>query len=103
MGQWQSKFLLTVILYGAGFVTAVYLLTPCPAQAAEQVQVNETSIGSQVAIANAAIDTYAWAVRIRAGIDTGINFAEDNALRVADVIRSKMRQGTNQSRQVVLE
>jgi len=103
MGQWQNKILFTLILYGAGFVTAVYLLTPDPAQAAEHAQ---ASVWSQDATAEAGTHSHAWAVKIRAGIDTGIDFAEEYALRVADLIRAKMKQGVEgnaQSGQAALE
>ena len=46
MGSWQSKILYTLIIFGAGFVTAVYFLVPSPAAAAELAQNGEMSTGS---------------------------------------------------------
>ncbi|MHC5162848.1 MAG: hypothetical protein ACYSO4_07000 [Planctomycetota bacterium] len=82
MGPWQNKILFTLFLYGAGFVTAVYFLTPCQSQ---QEQSNPDS------------NSRDWAIKIRSGIDTSIHFAEEYALRAADLIRSKMGQGNDQS------
>ena len=93
MGPWQNKILFTLFLYGAGFVTAVYFLTPCPVQAADQVQTGQSHIQSQQEQPN----SHDWAIKIRSGIDTSIHFAEEYALRAADLIRSKMGQGNDQS------
>ena len=106
MGHWQSKFLFSVVLYGAGFVTAVYFLAPEPALAVDQIQTAET--GSRLQFAQPAaettgIDSKVWVTKIRTGIDTSIHFAEENALRVADLIRSKMAQGSTPSSQAVGE
>jgi hypothetical protein len=107
MGHWQSKFLFSVVLYAAGFVTAVYFLAPESASAADQIQTAET--GSRLQFAQPAaettgIDSRVWVTKIRTGIDTSIHFAEENALRVADLIRSKMAQGSSSpSSQTVVE
>ncbi|MHC4231980.1 MAG: hypothetical protein ACYSN9_08580 [Planctomycetota bacterium] len=100
MGHWQSKFLFSVILYAAGFVTAVYFLAPHPASAADQGQATETSSWlqpAQAVAANSGTDSEVWMTKIRAGIDTSIDFAEEQALRVANLIRSKMKQGDHDS------
>jgi len=107
MGHWQSKFLFSVVLYGAGFITAVYFLAPNPASAADQIRTAET--GSRLQFAQPAAETTGtdsrvWVTKIRTGIDTSIHFAEENALRVADLIRSKMAQGSsNPSSRTVVE
>jgi hypothetical protein len=100
MGQWQNKILFTLILYGAGFITAVYLLAPCPLQASDQTLTGETipwSQHSQSMNTNAAMSSPAWALKVRAGIETCIHFAEEYALQAADLIRSKMGQGKDHS------
>ena len=100
MGHWQSKFLFSVVLYGAGFVTAVYFLAPSPVSAADESQATEVSFSLQPAQAVAAdtrVDSEVWITKIRAGIDTSIHFAEEHALRVANLIRSKIKQGDHDS------
>ena len=100
MGSWQSKILFTLVVFGAGFVTAVYFLVPCSAAAAEQTRIGEMSTGScqaQAVTGRPDITSQAWAVSVRSGIDTCIRFAEEYALRAADLIRSHMGQGSDQS------
>ena len=106
MGRLPSKFLFSVILYSAGFVTAVYFLAPHPVLAADQIQTAETSSRlqpAQAAAANMGIDSIVWIMKVRAGIDTSIHFAEEHALKVANLIRAKIAQGNDQSSQTVLE
>ena len=96
MGQWQSKFLFSVVLYGAGFVTAVYFLAPDPASASEKIQPTDRISRlqpAQAVVADAGIDSKVWAAKIRTGIDTTIHFAEEHALQVAGLIQSKIAQG----------
>ena len=99
MGSWQNKILYTLIVFGAGFVTAVYFLVPSPA-AADGAQVGEMSPGASQANAMTGhpdITSQAWAISVRTGIDTCIRFAEEYALRAADLIRSHMGQGSDRS------
>ena len=107
MGHWQSKFLFSVVLYGAGFITAVYFMAPGTTSAADQIQTAETGFRlkfSQPAAETTGTDSRVWGTKIRTGIDTSIHFAEENALRVADLIRSKMAQGSSSpSNQTVVE
>ena len=106
MGHWQSKFLFSVVLYGAGFLTAVYFLAPKPVSAADQSQTAETSSWlqpAQAVVANTGIDSKIWIAKVRAGIDTSIHFAEEHALKVANLIRSQMAQGSKPSSQTVVE
>ncbi|MCD6174833.1 MAG: hypothetical protein J7K65_03575 [Planctomycetes bacterium] len=104
MGHWQSKFLFSVVLYGAGFLTAVYFLAPKPVSAADQSQTAETSSWLQPAQAvSGNIDSEVWIMKVRAGIDTSIHFAEEHALKVANLIRSQMAQGSKPSSQTVVE
>jgi hypothetical protein len=100
MGKLPGKFLFCFILYAAGFVTAVYFLVPAPALAADQIQVAKSDSqlqSDQPAADIMGIDSKVWIMKIRTGIDTSIHFAEENAVRVADFIRSKMAQGSNSS------
>ncbi|RKY10649.1 MAG: hypothetical protein DRP56_00365 [Planctomycetota bacterium] len=106
MGRLPGKFLFCIILYGAGFVTAVYFLAPHPASAADQSQTAEASCQlqpAQAVTASMGIDSKVWITKVRAGIDTSIHFAEEHALKIADLIRSKMAEGKEQSSQALLE
>jgi hypothetical protein len=84
MGHWRLKIVFCLIFYCGGFLTAIYVLAPSTASA-------QTVAGTQTAsLAN--VDTEAWAGKLRAGIEKAKCFAEDNALRAAEVIRSKIQQ-----------
>lgn len=96
MGKLPGKILFSLILYAAGFATAIYLLVPSPVQAADQTQACETtdwSYDAQYATVNAGIASHQWVLKVRVGIDDCIQFAEEYALRAADFIRSNMGQG----------
>ena len=98
MFKLPGKLLFFTIVYIAGFVTAVYFLAPESASAAEHVQSGKiTSWLQQIKAENADTDSKEWVTKIRAGLDTSIDFAEENANRVADLIRSKMAQGKKDS------
>lgn len=100
MSRWQSKFLFSAVLYGAGFVTAVYFMAPHPVSAADQTQATKVSSqlqSAQTLNADRETDTKVWVTKIRSGIDTSIHFAEEHALKVADLIRSKIDQIKNDS------
>ena len=96
MGKLPGKILFMMILYSAGFLTAIYLLVPSSTQAAEQTQ-NGVALSQQhsgqTATGNLTLNSTEWVVPIRTGIDTCIAFAEEYALRAADVIRTQTGQG----------
>lgn len=84
MSHWRLKIVCCLIFYCGGFLTAVYVLAPATAQA-------KTDTGAQsAALAN--VDTQAMAAKLRGGIEKAIRFAEDNALRAAEVIRAHTGQ-----------
>ena len=109
MGRLPSKFLFCVILYGAGFVTAVHFLPPDSASAASQsrdtANQSRDCDGAVPSAQTPAADTDSkiWITKLRAGIDTSIHFAEEHALKVANLIRSEMARGKDHSSQAVLE
>jgi hypothetical protein len=104
MGQWQCKFLFSAVLYAAGFLTAVYFLAPDPALASDQSQsAKSVSHLQPTQAADARIGSKVWISKIRAGIDTTINFAEEQSIRVAELIRAKMAQTSNPGSQTAVE
>ncbi len=81
MGQWRTKVLHALILFSAGFATAVYVLAPPPPdEDADGVPTFRQETRPQ---ANAASDSRAAqerAVQMRAGMDQAVSFAEENAV-----------------------
>ena len=99
MGKLPGKIVFSLILYATGFLTAIYLLVPSPANASEQIRSGETTTQSQDAqpvTGKIDINSQEWILTARAGIDTAIRFAEEYALRAADLIREKTGQGSDQ-------
>lgn len=101
MGRWRGKILFTLIVYCSGFLTAVYFLAPVSAAALPETQ-SEGQLSrlpaGEAFSGSAGIDYPAWAASIRSGIDICIRFAEENALRAADLFRSKMGQSSQSDR-----
>lgn len=99
MGGFRAKILFTLFTFCAGFGTAVYLMTPSSAQAAGETPALESNLWSRHIVRGGpegtGNDPKEWAVEMRTVIDTCVRFAEENALRAADTIRSKMGQGNN--------
>lgn len=84
MSHWRLKVVCCLIFYCGGFLTAVYVLAPSTASA-------QTNTGTQNAgLAN--IDTQVMAAKLRGGIEQAIRFAEENALRAAEVIGAHTAQ-----------
>lgn len=101
MGRLRTYILLTLIMFCAGFGTAVYLLTPSSAQAAGETPAHASTLWSRQLRGgpeDTGEDAKAWAVEMRRVIDKCVRFAEENALRAADIIRQKTGQGHSESR-----
>lgn len=93
MGQWRGKVLFMLIVYAAGFATALYVLAPAEAQAADGE--NGVFAGSLEQTARCgSVEMPAWAASARAGMNKAVSFAEEKALMLAEVIKTKMAQGT---------
>jgi hypothetical protein len=93
MGRWRRKLLLSLIVYCAGFATAVYVLAPSSAQASETT--HTAAAAGWSANAETWIDkaqTSQWTGKLKTGMDKFVSFAEDNALRAAEMIRSHTGQ-----------
>ena len=94
MGRWRRKLLLSLIIYSAGFASAVYVLAPSSAQASSDSS-RATASSGWSANAETWIDkaqANQWAGKLKTGMDKFVSFAEDNALRAAEMIRSKTGQ-----------
>ena len=94
MGRWRRKLLISLIVYSAGFASAVYMLAPSSAHASSETTQMASASGWS-ANAGTWIDkaqTNQWAGKLKTGMDKIVGFAEDNALRAAEMIRSKTGQ-----------
>jgi len=87
---WRSKFVFVLIVYFAGFATAVYCLAPPP---------ESTTIStSQKNVLGAKFRSDQFAKSVNTGIYKCIDLGKDAATRAAQVIREKMEEAQRQSK-----
>ena len=91
--QWRGKLLFAMILYAAGFATAIYTLAPINLQAAENRGRNPGCTQEQTA-ERTGMDTQAWTASVRVGMSKAKSFAEEQALALAEKIKTRMAQST---------
>jgi len=99
MGRWRTWLLFNLILYGAGFATAVYVLAPSPAAASDGRGTCERSMGSNLGTEEAGFSSQEWAVKMRAGMDMVKSFAEENAVKGAQAVKVWIDQRRQESGQ----
>ena len=92
MGRWRGKVLFAMIVYAAGFFTAIYVLAPSDTQAVAGWDGQPDRIQGQTA--QAGFDGQAWAASARAGMNKAIAFAEEQALHLAEQLKTSMQQST---------
>ena len=82
MGGWRAKFIFLLIVYFAGFATAIYCLVPVPE--AQACQTSEKSF------AFSAIKSDEFAKSFRAGMDKCIDFGKTVAWDTGKFIKQKL-------------
>ena len=98
MGQWRTKLLTSLILYSAGFITAVYVLAPPPAPTADGSGTGERYMWSS-GTEQAGFSSQDRAAAIRAGMDRVIRFAEENAVKGIRAAKAQIDQKRHTSGQ----
>lgn len=93
MGRWRSKLLFAMIVYAAGFLTAIYVLAPSDIQAVAGGNGPSGRILDETT-QRAGFDGRAWAASARAGMDKARAFAEEQALHFAEKFKTSMQQST---------
>ncbi len=89
---WRTKFVSLLIVYAAGFATAVYCLAPTPEQ---------TSSPLQLAQVGSAFNSQKLANSFNSGMHKCISFSKEAALETAKLIRTKMDEAAkSQAKQV---
>jgi hypothetical protein len=97
MGRWRTKVLHSLILFSAGFATAVYVLAPPPPDGSDDGTPTFASSGwSHVKTENSGFMTQDRAAHMRAGIDKAVSFAEDNAVKVFQAAKLQLDQWRQQ-------
>lgn len=91
MGRWRGKVLFALILYAAGFVTAIYVLAPSDLQAANSRN-GQSGWAQEGTAERAGFDSQAFAASVKVGMSKAASFAEEKALQLAETIKAGMAQ-----------
>ena len=91
MGRIQSKLLFALVLYGAGFATAMYLVAPV--EESETGQKQAASMTTQ-SLSRQQIREHLLAAscKLRLGMNKLVSFAEEQSGRVAEYVRQKWNE-----------
>ena len=89
---WRTKFVSLLIVYAAGFATAVYCLAPTP---------DPTSQPLQLAQLGSALNSQKLVQSFNSGMHKCIGFSKEAALEAAKLIQVKMQEAaTAQSKRI---
>ena len=89
--RWRGKLLFAMILYAAGFATAIYVLAPSNLQAADSRE-GCTGWSQEQTTERTGMESQAWAASVRVGMTKAMSFAEEQALALAEKIKARMDQ-----------
>ena len=81
MGGWRAKFIFLLIVYFAGFATAIYCLAPVPE--------NQTDQNYQRSFAYSALKSDEFAHSFNTGMHKCLDFVKDSAWRAGVFIKQK--------------
>jgi len=84
MRGWRSKFIFLLIVYFAGFATAIYCLAPVPE--------NQAGEPGEKSFAFSAIKTDGFAQSFNSGMHKCIDFSKDAACSAAKYIKQKLEE-----------
>jgi len=83
MSRWRVKLIFLLIVYFAGFATAIYMLAPVPEQ-------NQADASDEKSFAYSAFKSDEFAKSFNAGMHRAVDFGKAAALRVSEYIRAKL-------------
>jgi hypothetical protein len=81
---WRTKFIFLLIVYFAGFATAIYMLAPAPEGSADKSFGNISSA--------TAFDSQEFAKSFNAGMHKCLAFGKVAALHTAEFIKEKVKE-----------
>lgn len=84
MKGWRTKFIFLLIVYFAGFATAIYMLAPAPEGSAEKSFGNISSAS--------AFDSQEFAKSFNTGMHKCLAFGKDAAWHTAEFIKEKLKE-----------
>ena len=84
MRGWRTKFIFLLIVYFAGFATAIYMLAPAPEGSAEKSFGNISSAS--------AFDSQEFAKSFNTGMHKCLAFSKEAAWHTAEFIKEKLKE-----------
>lgn len=84
MRGWRSRLILTLIVYFAGFATAIYTLAPPPE--------GETTWSSDDSAPGSKFDSREFVESFNSGMHKCLAFGKEAAQRTAKLVKAKMRE-----------
>lgn len=84
MKGWRSKFIFLLIVYFAGFATAIYMLAPAPEGSSAKSFANISSVST--------FNSQEFAKSFNAGMHKCLAFGKVAALHTAEFIKEKVRE-----------
>jgi hypothetical protein len=90
---WRSKFVFLLVVYFAGFATAVYCLAPAPPTAGGESQ--------GAALLDSVLKSDRLANSFNSGMHKCIDMSKDAAVRAAELIQTRIEEARRQAREHV--
>jgi len=85
----RAKFVFLLVVYSAGFLTAVYCLAPAPEQTPGQATQRGSLLGG--------LKSDEFAMSVNSGIHKAIGLSKEAADRAAQMIREKIEEAQSKS------
>lgn len=89
MRGWRIKFIFLLMVYFAGFATAIYCIAPVPE--------NQSSEFGEKSFAFSALKSDEFAKSFNSGMHKCIDFGKEAALRAGKIIKEKLDERQQQS------
>jgi len=89
MGTWRGKLILLLVVYFAGFATAIYTLAPTPE--------NQAARFSEKSFTYSALKTDEFAQSFNSGMHKCLDFSKELACRMGKFIKQKIDERQEQA------
>ncbi len=92
--MWRSKVLLALIIYFAGFATAIYYLAPADANAnVDEIRAGGFGFGGKESATDAKSEEFAEYAEIAgASMRKFVTFAEEKAVQLGEIIKKELAE-----------
>jgi hypothetical protein len=88
MRGWRSKFVLLLIVYFAGFATAIYVLSPVP----EEQSAYLSAEGQDLGFVHSFSKSDQFAKSFNSGMHKCVDFVKDLSKRSGEFVKEKIKQ-----------